>query len=242
VGKTCAVLSLARWVEMCVNPEATFYLIDSENKVRSAMKAFGGDAPGNVVYYKVDTMNQATWAVDDILRKHKPGDWLGVESMSRLWERAQDLAYLATSQLDKAEYLEKRAREGKKAPPIPSPDSFWSVAKGAHDGAFLDRLALVEDLNVVLTSTLQKPPKEGGFMKENVDRKAVRVEMGIDLGIDGAPRLPYYVETLAMLTLKAGQVSCQVLRDNLSGKDETRVEFEVPDRKSWAGEFWGRCR
>src|SRR5208337_5474050 len=184
VGKSCAVVSLAAYVEL-VAPEAKFWIIDSENKVRTALKSFGADAPQNIVYYKTDNMNQVTWAVDQILSQHKRGDWCAVESMSRVWERAQDLGYQAIAGMMKAEYMERRAQQvrdegGKPAPLTPQPDQLWNVTKGAHDGAFLDRLTQADTLNVILTTTISRPPKEG-FMsgRENPERKALRIELGI---------------------------------------------------------------
>lgn len=243
VGKSCSIVSLAWYIQLLLNPEATFYVIDTENKFRTALRGFGEDAPTNIVCYKTDDMNQVTWALNDIMSKHKPGDWVAVESMSRVWERAQDLGYMAVSGYSKVEYMERRAEmEGKKAPVTPSPDQLWNVTKGAHDGAFLDKLAQSETLNVILSTTLSKPPKEGSFIKENADRRAMRAEVGIDSGIEGAPRLPYYVETLCMLEMKNGGVKCRVLRDNVSPNDETRLEFEVEGKKTWATNFWTSCR
>lgn len=247
VGKSCAVVSLAWYVENVLNSDARFYVIDTENKFKAALKSFGSDAPSNIVYYKTDNMNQVTWAVNEILSLHRRGDWVAVESMSRVWERAQDLGYQAIAGMVKAEYMERRAQQvidegGKPAPLTPQPDQLWNITKGAHDGAFMDRLTQSETLNVLLTTTLSKPPKEGGFMKENADRKSLRAELGIDAGIEGAPRLPYYVETLAMLELKNGEVKCRILRDNLSVQDASRMEFVVDGRKTWATDFYSNCR
>src|ERR1700690_1831488 len=194
VGKTCAIVSLACYVEL-INPDAKFFVLDSENKFRNAMRSFGDDAPNNVVYYKTSDMKQATKTVDDVINQHRPGDWLAVESMSRIWERAQDLGYQAIAGMVKAEYMERRAEQviregGKPAPLTPQPDQLWSVTKGAHDGAFLDRITQCDTLNVILTTTLSRPPKEGGFMKENAERRALRLGVGIDAGLEGAPRLP----------------------------------------------------
>jgi len=246
VGKTCSILSMATYVETVLAPDAKFYVIDTENKFRTAMKSFGPDCPSNIVYYKTDDMNQCTWALDQILRQHNPGDWLAVESMSRVWERAQDLGYSAISGFAKAEYMERRRAEkadGGKAPAVtPQPDQLWSITKGAHDGAFVDRITMTEDLNVILSTTLARPPKEGNFMKESADRKALRVELGIDAGLDGAPRLPYYCESLMILDLKNGKVTCRVLRDNINTGDETRGEFAVEGKKTFAINFWESCR
>jgi hypothetical protein len=244
-GKSCAIVSLAFYLQQ-VKPDATLYVIDTENKFRSAMKSFGTDAPTNIIYYKTDTMNQVTGVVADIISKHRPGDWLAVESMSRVWERAQDLAYNAVVGVSKIEYLERKlgatlpTGEKRTKSPIPSPEDFWKIAKGAHDGAFFDLLTQQEDLNVIITTTIAKPPKDG--FRDSMDRKAIRVELGIDANLEGAPRIPYYVETLCVLDVKAGAVSCKILRDNLSSNEEGRIEFDVVGRKMWAMSFWEQCR
>jgi hypothetical protein len=241
VGKTCAIVSMAVQVEL-MDPSAKFYVIDSENKFKSAMRAFGADAPSNIMYYQVKDMNQITATTRQIVEEHSPGDWLAVESMSRIWEKAQDLGYMAVSGFTKPEYMEARRGEGKKAPVTPQPDQLWSITKGAHDGAFLDTLIQCNDLNVIMSTILSKPPKEGGFMKESPERRALRMELGIDVGLEGAPRLPYYVETLILFDMKNGNVTCRILRDNLSALEDSRVEFLIEGRKGWASTFWAECR
>lgn len=242
VGKTCSLVSLAWYIEQ-TEPDAKCYVIDTENKFKGAMRSFKSDAPQNVIYYKCDNMNMVTDALEDILKRGKRGDWVFVESMDRVWEKAQDLGYQAIAGTDKAEYMEKRrAVKGQKPPATPQPDQLWGIIKGAHDSAFVDLLSASDILNVVLTTTIAKPPKADAFMKENADRKAARIELGMDAGIQGAPRLPYYPETLCLLELNGGRVKCRVLRDNLSNLDVSRIEFDVEDRKSWASTFWATCR
>src|SRR4030095_2138148 len=236
VGKSSAIVSLAKHLTDVKSP-ATMYVIDTENKFKSALRSFGPDAPRNIRYFKAETMNDATVALAAVLGVKKPGDWLAVESMSRIWERAQNLGYETISGVSKAEYLERRPRTGKGSGPIPEPDRFWDIVKGAHDSAFVDLLSQCDDLNVILTTTISK--KKEGFYKENADRKALKVELGIDVGMEGAPRLPYFMETLCLLDRQNGDVSCRVLRDNLSMKDDTRPEFMVPDKKSWGPMFFG---
>lgn len=246
-GKSCSVVSTASLVEV-LNADAVFHVIDTENKFASAVRSFGPDAPKNLSYYRAANMNEAIDALGHILSSCKPGDWLAVESIGRLWDMAQDLAYRTIAgvskaqflKLDKGEVTEKGAKRG--TGPIPSPDDFWKIAKGAYDGDFMYPIIDRSDLNVILTTTIAKPPKADAFIKENVDRKAARIELGIDFGLDGAPRLPYQPETLAVLQLASGHVTCRVLRDNNSGKENTRPEFEVPDRASWAQSFWAEAR
>jgi hypothetical protein len=238
VGKSSAIVSLAWYVEQ-MNPAAKFYVIDTENKFKSALRSFGADAPGNVLYYKTSNMNEVTTALGGIMDKHKSGDWLAVESMGPIWDQAQDLAYQAIVGVSKAEFLEKKGR-GKG--PIPQPDDFWKIAKGAYDGAFLDVIRGCEDMNIILTSIAKPIKADGGFIKESKDRKAFRIEVGMDANLSGSPTMPSIVETLCMLELNQGAVTCRVLRDNLSTVDPSRVEFEVPSRRDWAVTFWANCR
>lgn len=246
-GKSCSVVSTASLVEV-INPDATFHVIDTENKFASAVRSYGTEAPNNIAYYRAANMNEAIDALGHILSSCKPADWLAVESIGRLWDMAQDLAYRATAGVGKVEFLKLGAGEKTQSgvtrtkSPIPSPDDFWKIAKGAYDGDFMYPIIARSDLNVILTTTIAKPPKADAFIKENVDRKAARVELGIDFGLDGAPRLPYQPETLAVLQLAAGKVTCRVLRDNNSKNDNTRPEFEVADRASWAQSFWQEAR
>jgi hypothetical protein len=237
VGKSSALVSLAWWVEQN-KPNATFNVIDSENKFKSALRSFGGDAPKNIQYYKVSNMNDVTNVIAMIMATHKPGDWLAIESMGPIWDMAQDLAYQSIAGVSKVEFLEKK-QKGKG--PIPQPDDFWKIAKGAYDGAFLDPIRQSEDLNVILTS-VAKPIKADGFIKENKDRKAFRVEVGMDANLSGSPTMPSLVETLAILELNQGNVSCRILRDNLSALEAGRIEFAVTGKRDWALEFWSQCR
>lgn len=245
VGKSCAVIATAAWVQL-ISPDATFYVVDTENKLPTALRSFGKEAPTNLIYYKCDTMNEVNEATEDIMKKRKAGDWFSVESMGRVWELAQDMGYKAISGFDKDTYLEKRRMQKvlgqQQAPPIPNADNFWNIVKGAHDGAFVNLMSQALSLNILWTSAVSKPPKPGAFLKENDTRKEARAEFGIDAGIDGAPRLPYYVETMCIMGIAAGKVNCRILRDNNSVKDDTRPTFEVPDRKLWAQQFWMTCR
>lgn len=253
VGKSCAIVSMASFVAM-TNPNAKFNVIDTEHKFGSALKSFGRDeAPRNICYWPVEDMNEATLALRNVLKGAKPGDWLAVESMARMWERSQNLAYEAVAGVSKIEYLDAKlntpftgndgGKTVRKNSPIPRPDDFWAVCKGAHDAGFLDLITNSGELNCILTTTLKPPPKEReGRSFDNKDRAILRAELGIDLNLDGAPRLPYYMETMCLLELSQGKVSCRVLRDNNNTHSDTRPTFLVPDRKSWAMMFMTECR
>lgn len=237
-GKTSALISVAQYVEMFW-PNASVFVIDTENKFIPTLKSWGS-VPKNLRLYKCESMNDVTAALDEIMHLKSAGDWVLIESAGRIWGHSQDLGYQAIEGTTKAEYLERRRQKkrGEQGGPIPSPDRYWDVVKGAHDTEFLDVLSNCDDLNVVLTTTVAKPKAERSNRKENEDRKALRAEHGIDLNLDGAPRLPYYVLTMALLERLDGAIQCTVLRDNCSKLEDPRVTFAVQSRRTWMDDFW----
>jgi hypothetical protein len=252
VGKTSALVSIAMVVngkvddlEGCVifNPSATVYVLDTEHKFASVYRQFGSSAPSNIVYYYCQTMDELLSAFGKVLQAICPGDWVMVESMARIWEHTQDLAYREVSGLSKAEFLAKRrSAEGRKGSPIPQPDHFWNIAKSAHDGEFLQVLVARDDINVAMTTILTRPPRESPNRSENADRKELRMEFGIDSGLGGTPTLPYQPETLVLLDRVRGDVKASVLRDNNSVLDNGRIDFWVPTKKSFGLEWMRNCR
>lgn len=234
VGKTSAIISLAEFVSQ-LEPTATFFVIDTENKFRPTLANYG-TVPPNLSYYKCDSMNEVTEAFDAIMALRKPGDWLAIESAGRIWERAQDMGYQVIVGSDKASYMEKR--RGTKMAVTPQPDQLWSIIKGAHDSAFLDVIAATSDLNVILSTGVGRVKEARSNRKENPDRVDFRTETGIDLNLEGAPRLPYYVQTGALLDRVGGLVSCRIWRDNMSKLDDPAITFPVETRKAWAMNFW----
>lgn len=252
-GKTSWIISMFRFLEM-TNPDARGFIIDSEKKVKATVRSFGSDAPRNFTYYPVDDMQQAILALEQVLSQYNPGDWLAVESMSRIWEFAQNYGYREIAGVTKKEYLDAKVGDRmptgvvKKNSPVPfaqnedADKKLWPIVKDAHDHEFLNRIINTEDLNAILTTTIAKPRGDMGKIKESADRKAIRVELGIDANLEGAPRLPYQPLTLCLFDLHQGQFSCQVLRDNNSMSDESRINFPITDKKSGGLWFQYRCR
>ena len=240
VGKTTSVITLAKYVEEIVDPKAKFYIIDTENGVRKILRAFGAQAPKNIIYYQVQNMMEAIEALDDLDSTLKPGDWIAVESMARLWEYSQDAAYQAVAGMSKAEFLAKRSDGGRGGAPIPQPDQFWQLTKNLHNARFLDILNNSNDYNVVLVTTLAKdsPFKE----QRTSDRTKFKRQFGIDSGFGGIPNLPYYPDTVLLMDQTDGSVDCSVLKDrgvlNMEGK---RIVFDVDTPLDFAVSFMSEC-
>lgn len=250
VGKTSALISIAMVVAGLVddltdcvifNPAATVYVLDTEHKFASIYRQFGSQAPQNIVYYYCAGMDELLAAFDAVLAAIKPGDWIFVDSMARVWEGSQDLGYREIAGLSKAAFLAKR-RESGKGGPIPQPDNFWSIVKSAHDRHFLNVLIARDDINVAMTTILVRPPREAPNRRENADRKELRAEFGIDAGLGGAPTLPYQPETLILLDRSRRSVSAIVLRDNNSTLDDPSIEFEVATKKDFGIAWMRNCR
>jgi len=252
VGKTSSLVSIAMVVngktddlDGCVifNPSAKVYVLDTEHKFASVYRQFGNNAPDNIVYYYCQTMDELLSAFGKVLQDIRPGDWIMAESMARIWEHTQDLAYREVTGLSKAEFLSNRRNaEGKKGSPIPQPDHFWNIAKSAHDAEFLQIMVARDDINVAMTTILTRPPREAPNRSENIDRKELRNEFGIDSGLGGTPTLPYQPETLVLLDRVRGDVRASVLRDNNSALDNGRVDFWVPTKKAFGLEWMRSCR
>jgi hypothetical protein len=239
VGKTNCLISLADFVSQ-MEPDATVFVIDLENKFRPALSTYG-TVPPNLRYYQCETMNDVTEAFDEIMSERKPGDWLFVESAGRVWERAQDMGYQAVTGTMKAAYMEKRRAtpQGQKQPPVvPKPDDLWSIVKGAHDDAFMERIAAASDLNCIITTGVARVKEMRTNRKENQDRVDFRNETGIDLNIEGAPRLVYYPLTGILLEKTGGSVTGRIWRDNMSKLDEPAIVFDIPTRKDFAMQFY----
>lgn len=156
-----------------------------------------------------------------------------------LVHNSQQHAYLMVAQKKKAEYLGRNERGERiiKGGPIPHPDQFWNVAKAVHDDRFVN--VLLHDLagkpgtpavNVVMTTRKAKDRDPGGFIRENRDRAAFKVEMGIEAAFEGAPRLPYEPDTVLYLDKAGGTVKCRVLKDRGA---TSQAEFPVSDPAEW---------
>lgn len=258
VGKTSALIAIARVVagivddpgqyERWVNPDAQFFILDTENKVRTIYAKFGIHAPPNVIYYYCKDMDALLSALQDVWGRKQPGDWVAVDSMARTWEFSQDLGYEALTGLNKMEFLERRreqaSSQGKRVSgsPIPQPDNYWNIVKSAHDRHFLNEMVADSTLNVLMTTILVRPPRETPNRQENKDRKDFRHEFGIDMGLGGAPTLPYQPETLVLLDRTKGKVVCTVLRDNPSVWEDPSVVFGVSSFKTFGMDFYDTCR
>ena len=234
-GKSTDAVSLAHWMQM-MSPSATFFLIDTENGLMDIIKAFKEDAPTNIKYRQVTSMVEAVAALDDAEEIIKPGDWVVVESMSVLWDMAQDYGYMAISNSTRSEYYKNRPKNSKNV--VPDVENFWNVVKEMHDQRFLDRLVQYTNINVLMTALTKK----GSTFRENPERTAFKREFNTDVVLEGLPKLPSKPNTLLLVDRAMNRTQCTVLKDRkVVGTDTVKV-FDIPGAKDFGQQFWLECR
>jgi hypothetical protein len=174
--------------------------------------------------------------------KSKTGDWICVDSMSKIWELSQDLGYKQVAGIGKQDYLaERRAGKTNAKSPIPSPDQFWNLVKDAHDANFMDPMIQDTRRNILWITGLSKVPR----IRENAERKEWRLTRGIDMDAMGAPRLPYQPHTVLMyewvysINAKMSRVAVRVLKDRGGAQG---VTFELNDEYDFPLAFFEYCR
>ena len=114
-GKTHSILSVADYMQK-YSPKARVYAIDTENGMIKLWKGSFSHLENLEVYMPVD-MDGVVKSLQVIEAKVTPQDWIVVESISRTWDWSQDLGYLTTTQMKKAEFMDRRAGKSIKEAP-----------------------------------------------------------------------------------------------------------------------------
>ena len=227
-GKSTAMLSVAE-LNKRLHPDSIMYVIDTEN---GFLKIWQYSYPkvDNVQLYICRDMDEVIQTFDEIVPKLKSTDWLAIESMSRIWEYAQNLGYTEITGLTKAEYLTQRlAKTGTKDPVTPDPSNLWQIAKDAQNRCFLDVIQLLDPelnkngCNIIMSASLGAAP--GDRPNQSAERKAVREALGVTMNIEGVPRLPYYPDTVLLLTNQFDGYWVRVLKDR--GPEDKKYKLDA---------------
>lgn len=92
-GKTYDWLSIARLAKQ-TGSEAKFYVLDTDNAVGHMLamefEGLAVESGGNVVLYPCFDWRMLTKALDEILTKMRPADWLVVDLISPTWDWVQE--------------------------------------------------------------------------------------------------------------------------------------------------------
>jgi len=216
-GKSFSCLTMAQYWQ-AFHPEAKVFILDTERGIKKLLDRQFPDL-SNFLYWFVSDAEEAIRAVKETkkLVSSERNDLLIFESLSRNWEQAQDLASQAVTGMPRDEWLSKWVRETKlvkeKGSPIPHPDLFWPIAKDAHVRNILDVFSneLKILCNIVCTTTL--PPGRSPVREKGLRAEIAREFLGIEITPDGAPRNPYYFDTVILLEQDHEGFFGKVLKD-----------------------------
>lgn len=210
-GKSRFILSLARYWEL-LHEDATVWIVDTEHGLGKLLKEQFKDVE-NVVVADVADADEAITAIAEVSSRVKPDDWVCFESLGRNWEDAQDLASMTTVGMPKSEYLSQWLAKTKgKGSPIPQADMYWQIAKDAHVRNVVNKLTkLSTKCHVLVTTTL--PPEKPKFKGGRNARDDVAGFLGITVSPDGAPRNPYYFDTVLLMQQDSEGYWGSVLKD-----------------------------
>lgn len=238
-GKSDAILCMAHYWRTVLQRQV--YILDTEGGIlkvwRSPLRPYhDAITPGDgVSYYRVSTVDEFVICLGEtILPQVKKGDLLCVESVGRVWEHSQDIAYTVTTGMGKAEFLERRiaqfislrtaGKEVSLGSPIADPDKFWQVAKHYNNRAFLDLFSPEPPCDVVLSTPLGPDrPRE----RQSKQRQEVKNFLGTNLVPDGSPRTAYYPDTIILMSEDSDGFHATVVKDRGLHKPGLQSVFDV---------------
>jgi len=151
-GKSTQLYYIAKWVHEELGKVTR--VLDLEDKFEPLLLSELGEVPKYIDLYVATKWQEITEAVDAILGKVKPGDWIGVDRVDLSWPSVQrhytQIKYemsLASKMMESAKALKKRAMF------IPRFDQGdWQPVNEAYDGDFMHRLLFESRCNLVMTS------------------------------------------------------------------------------------------
>lgn len=162
-GKTYATLQLARAL-----PESNFYIIDTDMKVEP-MLATEFSALTNVHVYPVYSWEQIIAALNDILPKLRPQDWISVDLISPAWDRVQNFYINQVFGTDPAAYFlgirqdmqqNKQAHKDKRGGFEGFKD--WGVINKLYQEQFVGPLFYMHKANVIATASMDTISAQDG--------------------------------------------------------------------------------
>jgi len=239
-GKSTDIVMIAE----AIRGKGRVFVIDTENGIIKVWKN---------LFRHVDNLELILCAsIDDVLktfeelqREVQPQDWIAFESMAKIWEMAQDKAYLEVAGMTKAEYL---VTKDKAQSPVPQPQFFWQIAKHYYEGGIIDPMRDLDPMmaelvkraksagcNIIATTLLAKERPD--FMESR--RRQIAQELGFNILWEGSPRLPSYFDTVVVTSKPGGEFRAAVIKDRGYERPKLIVEFEV---KQFWHDFQQNCR
>lgn len=234
-GKSYSILSLADiWSRF--SPDGIIYIIDIETGIaKTWQRAF--QYVGNIKLWhgeQVDDSDKFLEVFSSVIKLVTPRDWLCLESDTRIWDMAQDTAWLKVTGRKKDEYLSGII--GSNKPVTPHPDQLWQFALDAYRRKFRDVLNNKVRLktNVLITTGITKnQPKVSAARKETMKL------LNIDISPDGHAENTRNPDTVILLRRDIDGYWAEVLKDRANDKPGQMISFKVD---SFYLDFYLNCR
>jgi hypothetical protein len=216
-GKSTAILNLFSQVK------GRKFLIDTEDGIDEIWRLCFPNL--KFTHYLPETITEFLDAFEEVAKEASPGDWIAIESLARIWDWAQDVAYNEIVGMDKEEFLERALQRAggkiKRFAPIPNPEMFWPIAKHAFCRKFIFKIQKLP-CHLILTSTAQigKPER---FKSDAL--KELEKFLNFDITPEGWTRSAAQVSAVVFLYYGGkGEFYADVLKDR--GRKEG-VTFQV---------------
>jgi len=229
-GKTYSLLGIA-----LAHPQSLCYIIDPDAGVAKVLEELGGAKQfPNVEYAMCPGWPEIYKAFNEAHAMLKKGDWLFMEHLGRVWEKAQDFYSVLIYKTMAPEHLltlKQAKAEGEKVALLGSfgEEGDWRTIRSLHS-TVVDRAALEGIYNIAATSAIRPlNPKEVGQQWAMVYEGAKP---------EGEKHNGYRADTIAQLTRKpipgskppAYTYLAKILKDK--GR-KVGAELDTTDRGFW---------
>jgi hypothetical protein len=244
-GKSEAILKTAEyWQDEF--PDKKFYCIDTENRLAKSFFLRYTHLRNFNLWHgeQTDSIHKFLNVFDALTPLIKEGDFLAIESDTRLWSLCQDEAWVEVTGQSKSEYLSDRMElpsdKRGKTPVTPMPDNLWQVAGNYYRRRY--RQVLDSELrarcNVILTTGVSKP-SDKGKIKISEAKKDTMELLNIDIVPDGHPEASRNPDTVVWLSKDKKGYHAKVLKDQSFDKPGEVRAFDVV---SFYEDFIRECR
>jgi len=221
-GKTRSWLSIAEMARK-TRSDARFYVVDTDEAAHTMMwRGFPKLFEAGTVEVEVATDYREVYAaLEKFLKVVKPGDWLIVDLMSKLWEMAQDFYVEEVYGEDKASFflakrqdMQEASKKNKNFQPFEGWLD-WPVIKAQYTK--LSNMAFLKHRGNVLVCTGAQPLNRGGMGGAGDPKDIIETFAHIGARPEGEKRMAHSLHTVMFMQ----QVSDSTWRMR-TGKDRER--------------------
>lgn len=230
IGKTWAYCSM---IEEVVKSGSVVRILNTDGGVARTFKQYFADkiddVKDKVIYYFVESINEAHRLLPNIKQISKPNDWIVVDLMSDFWDMAQNKFIEDASGGDVTMYIVRSAKDTKKFGMFDGQK--WQYIKKL-DNFIIDNLVLRPKCNVLAVCAEKDMEVEMAMSKGKVNEASKNfVELGVKPA--GQGRLSYKFNTIVYIGESNAQHYFRIVGDR--GKKATGTMHAY--QKNWYEKF-----